>query len=89
MYGYEDAISRLAEWYFEMNTSELYELERYRRYYYKYNGGLETLMLVSKKTYSEIHNDVVNAAAARYNKQATLRKEQRNGTNYQAQNSHD
>ena len=68
MYGYEDAISRLAEWYFEMNTSELYEIERYRRYYYKYNAGVETLMLASKKPYHEIHNDVVIAAAARYNK---------------------
>lgn len=68
MDGYESAVDKLAEWYFEMNTSELYELERYRRYYYKYNGGLETLMLASKKTYSEIHNDVVNAAASRYNK---------------------
>lgn len=48
MYGYESAIDKLAEWYFEMNTSDLYELERYRRYYYKYNGGLETLMLASK-----------------------------------------
>lgn len=68
MYGYDDAIAKLSEWYFEMKTSELYELERYRRYYYKYNGGLETLMLASKKSYSEIHNDVVIAAAARYNR---------------------
>lgn len=68
MYGYEDAIARLAEWYFEMNTSELYETERYRRYYYKYNAGVETLMLAFKKPYSEIHNDVVNAAIARYNR---------------------
>lgn len=48
MYGYEDAIAKLAEWYFEMNTSELYETERYRRYYYKYNAGVETLMLAMK-----------------------------------------
>lgn len=68
MYGYEDAISKLAEWYFEMNTSELYETVRYRKYYYKYNAGVETLMLATKKSYSEIHNDVVNAAAARYNR---------------------
>lgn len=68
MYGYEDAIARLAEWYFEMNSSELYETERYRRYYYKYNGGLETLMLALKKPYHEINNDVVIAAAARYNR---------------------
>lgn len=68
MRGYEDAISRLAEWYFEMSTSELYETERYRRYYYKYNAGVETLMLALGKSYCEIHNDVVNAAIARYNK---------------------
>lgn len=68
MCGYEDAISKLAEWYFEMNSSELYETERYRRYYYKYNAGVETLMLASKKPYHEIHNDVVNAAIARYNR---------------------
>lgn len=68
MCGYDDAIAKLAEWYFEMNTSELYELERYRRYYYKYNGGLETLMLALKKPYHEIHNDVVDAALARYNR---------------------
>lgn len=68
MRGYEDAISRLAEWYFEMSTSELYETERYRRYYYKYNAGVETLMLALEKSYCEIHNDVVNAAIARYNK---------------------
>lgn len=68
MDGYESAVNKLAEWYFEMNNSELYELERYRRYYYKYNGGLETLMLASKKSYCEIHYDVVIAAAARYNK---------------------
>lgn len=68
MYGYEDAIARLAEWYFEMNSSELYETERYRRYYYKYNAGVETLMLALKKPYREIHNDVVNAAIARYNR---------------------
>ena len=68
MDGYENAIAKLAEWYFEMNSSELYETERYRRYYYKYNGGLETLMLASKKSYSEIHNDVVIAAVARYNR---------------------
>ena len=67
MDGYENAVDKLAEWYFEMNTSELYELERYRRYYYKYNAGVEMLMLVMKKPYHEIHNDVVNAAAARYN----------------------
>lgn len=67
MDGYENAISKLAEWYYEMSTSELYETERYRRYYYKYNGGLETLMLALKKPYHEIHNDVVNAAIARYN----------------------
>lgn len=68
MDGYENAVDKLAEWYFEMNTSELYELERYRRYYYKYNAGVEMLMFVTKKPYHEIHNDVVNAAAARYNK---------------------
>lgn len=68
MDGYENAVDKLAEWYFEMNTSELYELERYRRYYYKYNAGVEMLMLVMKKPYHEIHNDVVNAAAARYNR---------------------
>lgn len=68
MYGYEDAIAKLAEWYFEMNSSELYEIERYCRYYYKYNAGVETLMLAMKKPYHEIHNDIVNAAAARYNK---------------------
>ena len=68
MYGYEDAIARLAEWYFEMNSSELYETERYRRYYYKYNAGVEMLMLVMKKPYHEIHNDAVIAAAARYNR---------------------
>ena len=68
MDGYESAIDKLAEWYFEMNTSELYELERYRRYYYKYNSGVETLMLALKKPYHEIHNDVVIAAAARYNR---------------------
>lgn len=48
MHGYENAIAKLAEWYFEMNTSELYETERYRRYYYKYNAGVETLMLATK-----------------------------------------
>lgn len=68
MYGYEDAISKLAEWYFEMSTSELYESARYRKYYYKYNAGVETLMLALKKPYHEIHNDVVIAAAARYNR---------------------
>lgn len=68
MYGYEDAIAKLAEWYFEMNTSELYETERYRKYYYKYNAGVETLMLALKKSYCEIHNDAVNAATARYNR---------------------
>lgn len=68
MYGYDDAIAKLAEWYYEMSTSEFYETERYRRYYYKYNAGVETLMLVLKKSYSEIHNDVVNAATARYNR---------------------
>lgn len=68
MDGYESAIDKLAEWYFEMNTSELYETARYRRYYYKYNAGVETLMLAMKKPYHEIHNDVVNAAIARYNR---------------------
>ena len=68
MYGYDDAIAKLAEWYFEMNSSELYETERYRRYYYKYNAGVETLMLATKKPYHEIYNDVVNAAIARYNR---------------------
>lgn len=68
MDGYENAISKLAEWYYEMRTSELYETERYRRYYYKYNAGVETLMLALKKPYHEIHNDVVNAAIARYNR---------------------
>lgn len=68
MHGYEDAIAKLAEWYFEMNTSELYESARYRKYYYKYNAGVETLMLVLKKPYYEIHNDVVSAATARYNR---------------------
>lgn len=67
MHGYENAIAKLAEWYFEMNASELYETERYRRYYYKYNAGVETLMLAMKKPYYEIHNDVVNAALTRYN----------------------
>lgn len=68
MDGYERAVDKLAEWYFEMNTSELYETERYRRYYYKYNAELEILMLATKKPYYEIHNDVVNAALARYNR---------------------
>ena len=68
MCGYDDAIAKLAEWYYEMGTSELYETERYRRYYYKYNAGVETLMLAMKKPYHEIHNDVVNAAIARYNR---------------------
>lgn len=68
MCGYEDAIAKLAEWYHEMNTSELYESVRYRKYYYKYNAGVETLMLALKKSYCEIHNDVVNAATARYNR---------------------
>lgn len=68
MCGYEDAIAKLAEWYYEMSTSELYETARYRRYYYKYNAGVETHMLALKKSYCEIHNDVVNAALARYNK---------------------
>lgn len=68
MCGYEDAIAKLAEWYYEMSTSELYETMRYRKYYYKYNAGVETLMLALKKSYSEIHNDVVIAAAARYNR---------------------
>lgn len=68
MDGYESAVDRLAEWYFEMNKSELYRQERYRCYYYKYNAGVEILMLVTKKPYHEIHNDVVNAAAARYNR---------------------
>lgn len=48
MHGYENAIAKLAEWYFEMNSSELYETERYRRYYYKYNAGVETIMLALK-----------------------------------------
>lgn len=68
MCGYEDAIAKLAEWYFEMNSSELYETERYRKYYYKYNAGVETLMLALRESYCEIHNDVVNAALARYNR---------------------
>ena len=68
MDGYENAIAKLAEWYFEMNNSELYESVRYRKYFYKYNAGVETLMLALKKSYSEIHNDVVNAAIARYNR---------------------
>lgn len=68
MHGYENAIAKLAEWYFEMNASELYETVRYRKYYYKYNAGVETLMLAMKKSYCEIHNDVVNAATARYNR---------------------
>lgn len=68
MQGYENAIAKLAEWYFEMNTCELYETARYHRYYYKYNAGLEMLMLVMGKPYYEIHNEVVNAATARYNK---------------------
>lgn len=68
MHGYENAIAKLAEWYFEMNASELYETERYRKYYYKYNAGVETLMLAMEKSYCEIHNDVVNAALARYNR---------------------
>lgn len=68
MCGYEDAISKLAEWYYEMSTSELYESVRYRKYYYKYNAGVETLMLALKEPYHEIHNDVVNAAIARYNR---------------------
>lgn len=61
---YENAIDKLVEWYFEMNFSEQYRQERFRRYYYKYNAGVEMLMLVTKKPYHEIHNDVVNAAAA-------------------------
>lgn len=68
MCGYEAAIAKLAEWYYEMSTSELYETERYRKYYYKYNAGVETLMLALKESYCEIHNDVVNAAIARYNR---------------------
>lgn len=68
MDGYESAIDKLTERYFEMNFSELYRQERFRRYYYKYNGGVEMLMLVTKKPYHEIHNDAVNAAAARYNR---------------------
>ena len=68
MDGYESAIDKLTEWYFEMNKSELYRQERYRCYYYKYNAGVEILMLALKKPYHEIHNDVVNAAAARYNR---------------------
>ena len=67
MEGDESAVGKFAEWYLEMNRSGRAGVERYRRYYYKYNGGLETLMLASKKSYSEIHNDVVIAAAARYN----------------------
>lgn len=68
MDGYENAIAKLSEWYFEMNASELYETERYHRYYYKYNAGVETLMLAMKKPYYEIYNDVVNAALTRYNR---------------------
>ena len=68
MHGYENAIAKLAEWYFEMNASELYETARYRRYYYKYNAGVEILMMAMKKPYYEIHNDVVNAALTRYNR---------------------
>ena len=68
MHGYENAIAKLAEWYFEMNASELYETARYRKYYYKYNAGVETLMLAMEKPYYEIHNDAVIAAAARYNR---------------------
>ena len=68
MHGYENAIVKLAEWYFEMNASELYETARYRRYYYKYNAGVEILMMAMKKPYYEIHNDVVNAALTRYNR---------------------
>lgn len=64
MDGYESAIDKLAEWYFEINKCELYRQARYLRYYYKYNAGVEILMLTSKKPYHEIHNDVVNAAAA-------------------------
>lgn len=68
MCGYEDAIAKLAEWYYEMCNSEPYETVRYRKYYYKYNAGVETLMLALRESYCEIHNDVVNAAIARYNR---------------------
>lgn len=67
MDGYESAVDKLAEWYFDMNFSELSIKERFRMYY-MYNAGIEMLMLVFKKPYHEIHNDAVNAAAARYNK---------------------
>lgn len=69
--GYQEAIYSLARCRFEALSSELIEPRRYERYADRYSTRLETVKLLTGKSYQEIDRDVI----AIYNKLYMQRKE--------------
>lgn len=69
--GYQQAIYDLASCRFEALNSELVEPSRYELYADRYSTMLETVKVLTGKSYQEIDRDVI----AIYNKLYTQRKE--------------
>ncbi len=69
--GYQQAIYDLARCRFEALSSELVETRRYKRYADRYSIMLETVKVLTGKSYQEIDRDVI----AIYNKLYIQRKE--------------
>ena len=64
----DKTLELLAYWYYEMTSTELSEVERYRKYYYKYNAAIEVIKNMTEEDYATIHNSVVDCATRLYNK---------------------
>lgn len=69
--GYQEAIYTLARCRFEALSSELVEPRRYDRYADRYSIMLETVNMLTGKSYQEIDRDVI----AIYNKVHIQRNE--------------
>lgn len=69
--GYQEAIYELARCRFEALNSELAEPRRYKRYSDRFSTMLETVNVLTGKSYQEIDRDVI----AIYNKLYAQRKE--------------
>lgn len=69
--GYQEVIYELARCRFEALSSELVEPRRYKRYADRFSAILETVNVLTGKSYQEIDRDVI----AIYNKLYIQRKE--------------
>lgn len=69
--GYQKAIYALARCRFEALNSDIIEPRRYERYADRYGAMLETVKVLTGKSYQEIDRDVI----AIYNKLYMQRKE--------------